>query len=607
MTMRGRASSPTQDPGPSSRHWAAVAVAALAALVYLNALPNGLVWDDPIVLTRQLQAFRSVHDLIFTPRNIPQFSPDYYRPLTTLSYLLDHAIAGNAPFMFHLSVALYHVVATYLVFQVGLLLFTAPLPAAFGAALFAVHPIHSESVAWGAGRSDVLACCFSLLAVLAYRRTAWSAPRRALLAALSVFVAALAKETATSCFVLVPAMDVLLGPLMPLTPPTGAPAPRSQRRRQREQPVTAAPSQALLYLPFVVAFIIYLGLRQAALKTVLGSAQASGVGVLQSMVAAVGVYLGKLLWPLAQCAFISDLPTAPPAVAAILLLVAGIAAATYLAWQRGQRPVTFLLLWITLTLVPSLAIVAKIPAAPIAERYLYLPSVGFCLLVGYGAAWLSERIGRIPVFAAMALLIAAGAFATIERNAVWRSNLSLWADTAAKNTTDGLPARSLGAAYLEQGDHAKALEAFQLALQRRNDMLGQFVIYNNLGSLAMSEQRLDDAEHHYRTALALNPSAPDTLFNLGLIALTRATDKAAGDAAAQHDQALQARQLFEQALRQHPLDTDTLIALGQTLSALGDARGARAQYEHALQLGLSGTTAASVRQLLAELPADAHP
>ena len=150
----------------------AVAVAALAAAVYVNALANGLVWDDPIVLDRQLRAFRTLGDLLVTPRNIPQYSPDYYRPLTTLSYLLDHAIGGSGPLMFHLSVVVFHVVTTFLVFRFGLALFSgapvAVLAAGIGAALFAVHPIHSESVAWGAGRSDVLACGFSVAAATAY-------------------------------------------------------------------------------------------------------------------------------------------------------------------------------------------------------------------------------------------------------------------------------------------------------------------------------------------------------------------------------------------------------------------------------------------------------
>jgi len=597
----------TQDSGLSTPHWWAVAVSVLAAVVYLNALGNGLVWDDPIVLNRQLPAFRSLHDIIFTPRNLPQYSPDYYRPVTTLSYLVDRAIAGNAPFMFHLSVVIYHVVATYLVFRLGILLFgtsaTAGLAAALAAALFAVHPIHTESVAWGAGRSDVLACCFSLLAVLAYRRAAWAVWSRALAGAVFVLAAALAKETAVSCFVLVPVMDIVFGSLG--ARPTASTTSRAERRRR---PVAPRTQFALLpYAPFAVALFVYVALRQATLGTLVGQASGSGGAVLATVVAALGVYLGKLVFPIAQCAFISNLPVAPLALTAIVLLLAAIAGSGWLAWRRGQRVVTFLLLWIGLTLAPSLAIVAKIPAAPMAERYLYLPSVGFCLLVGYGAVNLIERAGRTVVLTAMALLISGAAVATVRRNTVWRSNLSLWEDTAAKNMTNGLPARSLGASYLDLGDHAKALQYFQLALQRHNDVLGQFVIYNNLGSLAMAEQRLDDAEQSYRIALALNPHAPDTLFNLGLIALTRATDKNAGDDVVKHDHALRARQLFEQALQQHSLDTDIVVALAQTLTVLGDAQGARAQYERALAMGLPAATSAAVSKRLAELPAEPQP
>src|SRR5512135_1967568 len=91
-------------------------VAVFAAVVYANALANGLVWDDPIVLDRQLRAFKTLGDLIVTPRNIPQNSPDYYRPLTILSYLIDRAIGGTGPLMFHLSVVVFHVVTTFLVF-----------------------------------------------------------------------------------------------------------------------------------------------------------------------------------------------------------------------------------------------------------------------------------------------------------------------------------------------------------------------------------------------------------------------------------------------------------------------------------------------------------
>jgi len=587
-----------------------VVTALLALLVSANVLANGLVWDDPIVLNRQLLAFRGLYDVIFIPRSIPQYSPDYYRPLLVLTYLLDRALGGGGPFMFHLSVLLYHVAVTYLVYRVGLLLFTGDvLAAGLGAALFAVHPIHSESVAWGAGRSDVVACCFSLAAVMAYWQEQWPPLRRSAVAAALLFLALLAKETAVALLLLVPASDaIILGPRSAISVETKS---RSERRRNRDR-TTVSRLLWLRYVPFAAAFIGYFVLRYAALGTVLGQRNPVDADAVAKTVAAVGVYLGKLLLPVRQSAYISDLPTGSVTLLAISGALVAAAAGTVVAWQRGARAVTFLVLWIALTLAPSLTIVTKLPSAPIAERYLYIPSVGFCLLVGLGGAKLLAavrgRLSRALCSAAVLLVLATGAWATVQRNAVWRTNLRLWEDTAARNTTDGLPVRSLANAYLERGDAQRAGELFRQALQRRNDAGGQFNIHNNLGTLAMQQQRLDEAEQHYRTALGINPQAPDCLYNLALIALTRAVaTEATHNAAWHHDQALQAQHLFEQAGRSSPLDPDIVVGLGQTLSALGDSSGARAQFEHALQMGLAPAIDASVRTLLAKLPRDAAP
>jgi tetratricopeptide (TPR) repeat protein len=585
---------------PFARSAIAVGVVALAALVYSNALANGLVWDDPIVLDRQLRAFRRLGDLIVTPRNIPQYSPDYYRPLTTLSYLIDRAIGGGGPVMFHLSVVLFHAVTTYLVFRLGVALFAGSavaLPAAgIGAALFAVHPIHTESVAWGAGRSDVLACAFSVAAALAYLHACWSPLRRAALAASCVFCAMLAKETAAAMLVMIP-LSALFVERVKQPPP--ARAGRAERRRQREEP--AAPPAALVsLLPFAAALVVYAGLRQASIGSMLGPTSPAAGGVAAQIVAAIALYAGKLLLPVRQSAYISDLPTGPLGMLVAAACSVAAVALGLLSWRHNERRVTFLLLWIALTLAPSLAIVWKIPAAPVAERYLYLPSVGFCLLVGYGAAGLVSLGGTIRVAASVvvAVLLAGGAIATLRRNAVWRSNLALWTDTAAKNTTDGLPMRSLATTYQQLGDAPKATQYFEMALQRRNDQMGRFTIYNNLGSLAMVAQRLDEAQGHYETALTINPNAAECLFNLGLIELTRATG---AESAARREHGQRARQFFERAAQLSPLDPDIEVGLAQTLSALDDSSGARVHFEHALQLGLPPTTEASVRKLLAEL------
>jgi tetratricopeptide (TPR) repeat protein len=615
------------------------AVIVLAAAVYLNALANGLVWDDPIILTRQLLAFQSLRDLIFLPRNIPQFSPDYYRPLTILTYLIDHAIGGATPFMFHFSVVVFHVVTTYLVFRFGMALFRgqpmAVAAAGFGAALFAAHPIHSESVAWGAGRSDVLACGFSLAGALVYLSNRQPAGRRSALAAGLIFAATLAKETAVPLLVLTPLSDMVLGRVGQGATPAG---PRAERRRRGAAP--AARPRWLSCLPFAAALTLYMGARETVLGSALGPATTFGIEALPQLIGAVGYYLGALVLPVRQSAYISDLPSAPFALLATIAAVLSLAVACALAWRCGERRVSFLLLWIAFTLAPALAIVLKIPFAPVAERYLYLPSVGYCLLFGYGAmklfSVLTSREARAAVAVAMVALLSIGVAATVRRNAVWRSNLTLWQDTVTKNLTDGLPMRSLATTYQQLGDAAKAKEYFLLALQRRNDAAGLLTIYNNLGSLAMMEKKLDEAEGYYRSALAAlgvpdlsrlsrvpsgaarsdpkgsspaekdvgrsPPGAADALFNLALIGLTRAKDDNGNhDQAWKHEQAEQARQLFEQAQQLSPLDPDIPVGLGQTLSVLGDAAGARKAYERALQLGLPPATDAAVRHLLREL------
>ena len=576
------------------------AVATLAAAVYANALANGLVWDDPIVLDRQLRAFRTFGDLIITPRNIPQYSPDYYRPLTTLSYLIDRAIGGTSPLMFHLSVVVFHVITTYLVFQLGYVLFAGTvvaLPAAgIGAALFAVHPIHTESVAWGAGRSDVLACAFSVAAATVFLHASRSALRGAVLAAVFIFLAMLAKETAAAMLLIVPLSTLFVDrPAVAATAGGG----RAERRRQRD-PAPAQARPLLVYAPFVIAALAYAGLRLASVGSMLGPTQPATNSVPARVLAAVGLYAGKLVLPMDQSAYISDLPTGTVGLLAAALCVVAVLAAAALSWRSNERRAAFLIVWTALALAPSLAIVWKIPAAPVAERYLYLPSVGFCLLVGYVAARFLAVGGatRFAVSVGLLAIIAGGAVATVLRNGVWRTNLTLWSDTATKNTTDGLPMRSLATTYQQAGEAPQATEHFRLALLRRNDQVGLFTIYNNLGSLAMVAQRLDEAEGYYQTALTINPNAPECSFNLGLIELTRATS---ADAAQKREHGQRARQFFERAAQLSPLDPDIQVGLGQTLSLLDDNAAARTHFERALQLGLPPTTEASVRKLLVEL------
>jgi tetratricopeptide (TPR) repeat protein len=577
----------------------ALAIAVAALLAYANSLRNGFVWDDPIILTRQLVVFRSIGDVLTPPRDIPQFSPDYYRPLTIATYLFDRAAGGGSPFPFHLSVVLAHAATSVLVYALALqLLGGARAPQTVGAVaaggLFALHPIHTESVAWAAGRSDVMATGFLVGALLLQPRARRSTIGSAL-AGLCTAAALGAKEAAVAVFPLMLLRDVLLPP-----------RPRDGREWARE------------YAGPLAAGAIYLLLRRNALGEVVGSAPdalPAGQRSPLELVAAIGTYIEKLLWPVDLNAYIDHISVGPLTLALGVLPVVALAFAAWWWWsgraaqhsatpRRGatanpqiaeaQRGVpVFALAWLLLTLVPSLAIVWKIPDAPMAERYLYLPSVGFCLLAGalVARAWTSTTPAmRRALGGALLLVGLIAAVATVRRNAVWHDDIALWSDTEQRSQVSGMAARGLGTAYQQAGRAADARAAFERALTRRNTPRGLQTIYNNLGTLAMYDADYGAARRSYEQALAAAPTAPDTLFNLGL-AILQAGNRS-------REAATAALAYYQRAAALNPHDSDIEAALAQAFDILGDRAAADAHARRALELGASGQTADSLRAML---------
>ena len=536
----------------------------------------------------------------FPPANIPQFPADYYRPLQLLSYRLDRAIGDGAAWPFHLSVVLLHVLATVLVFRVGVRLFDRT-PAGWraalvAAALFAVHPIHSESVAWMAARPDVMVTCAGLAALLVYWNGRWGIWCRSSLAAALVFAALLCKENAAALLLVVPASQMVRRPRAP----RGA-APTAERDDRAGRPTAA--SVLATVLPFALAGVAYGLLRSAALGHAQPSETVLPSDPLAAFVGTVGTYLRLLVVPYPQNAYIADIPTGGMLGVANALAILGFVALLWWAWRRDKRPLLFALVWVAVTLAPSLLVVARPPTAPLAERYLYLPSVGFCWIVGavLARAGAGGRARQVIAQIGVVTLVLLGAALTIQRNRIWHDNYLLWSDTAAKSPADGLPLRSLAATTLERGDAAGAERLFLQALERRNTTRGQFIIYNNLGTIALGRNDEGAAERYYRHALALDPTEADTLYNLGLIALRRGTNAVrTPDAADRAANNRDARALFEQARATNPYDPEIYVGLGQAARALGDEPTARRHFEQALRLGLPASTAAAVRRLIGE-------
>lgn len=568
------------DTGWQWRGWLAGATVATAALLaYWPSLRNGFVWDDPLVL-RQLEAIRTWGDLLVVPPEIPHY---YYRPVVFVSYLADRWIGGGAPMPFHASVVVLHAFASVLVFVFARRCLPAsPGAALLGALLFAVSPLHTESVAWMAGRSDVIAGTLLLLTVLlCWRDSVWST----CLGAAVFLLALLSKEMAIAGLLLVPAGAWL------------------QSRRVSWRGL----------VPLAVATGIYAALRHVGLGTMMAAAATGSSGDTVGMaVRGLGVYVARSLVPFGLSPLVSAVPTAAPYLVLGALGPAVAAYAVYRWWPESRWPAAFLILWFLFTLAPAFTVMFRVSAsAPIADRYLYVPSVATCILLAWGLA-VGARRWRVPSMVAVGAAGAALAglvAATWSYQAVWRDDYAFWSAAAAAAPDDGLAQRELGSTLLALGRLDDAERTLKRALELPADPTSAAMTNSNLAMAYRRMGRFDDAVAALNAAIAISPH-PALYNNLGLTWMAKAqADQNAGNRALVGDDVRAARDALNAALafeasaaergmleQWNPAKTHAL--LGQVLTALGDRSAARAHLDAALRLEPTGPMANQVRQQL---------
>ena len=639
---------------------AAGAVALVAFLVFFGSIGAEFVWDDPIVFDRQLPFFDGVKNIFVPPQGIPQFGDHYYRPLVVVSYLADEGIAKTfwplekrdaaRRVVFHLTPVALHALATALVFLFGLQLLGLHAPpgpkeilaAAAGALLFAVHPIHVESVAWMAGRSDALCAVFFLGAAIALveaRRR--SSLRWGLLSAACFLLATLAKETGLGFVFLAPVLLWLVRPADRAALEAEAAKGTSRAERRRIQRAAGTPARTkgmkggsanaakgtkgggaeareeakrapaegwswatLPAVAFLAALVAYFALRSAAIAAVTSPAM-KGAPDLTALPAAFGWYAAKLFWPPPQSAFPAEVPGVGFAVFGAVALAAALFGAW--RWRRGgeRTPELAALAFSFAGLVLSLAIsLYKISKTPIAERYLYIPSAGLCLLAAFllrraatrlPAAWPGRaRIGAPLIVAAVVALPATAA--TIERQQVWADNYSFWRDAAAKAPDQGVPHLHLGMVYAGRGANADAEREYRLALKYYKEAPSLAKTNNNLGSLLFQRGRDDEAVACFVEAARLDPRYETPHYNWALLLLRRSQSappeqrgQLIGDALGH----------LERALAINPRYTKAHLQLGEILLQLGRPADGAEHLRFVVELAPASAEAQMARNLLA--------
>jgi len=461
-----------------------------------------------------------------------------WHPLTWLSHALDCQLFQLNPVGHHYASLLLHAANALLLFLI-LQWFTGyTARSLMVAALFAVHPLNVESVAWVAERKNVLCMFFLLLAIAAY---GWYVRRpgvaRYVLVAVLFALALMAKPMAITLPLLLLLLDYW--PLGRIRFPRKATFYDEGRVcfESSTQPLTTLCLEKLPLLVLSAGSAVITMMAQRAGGAVLTSAERSPLLRLENVLVSYALYIEKAIWPSHLAALYPYPHALPPwevAASASFLLAVTYAALRY----RQHRYLAVGWFWYLGTMVPMIGLV-QVGNQAMADRYGYLPLIGlFIMIVWATAEWASAHQLSVKYLAAAALACLL-AFSAVTRNQIgyWHDDFGLWA-------------------------HA-------LAVTRNN-----YVAENNFGNALVRQGRIDEAIIHFRTASILEPLDPTSQLNLGIYA-------------EQHGDLGQAKARYEATLR---LATDTQLRatayanLGTVYFALHDYDRAQQNFDAALKL-----------------------
>jgi Tfp pilus assembly protein PilF len=526
-------------------------IIAATVLAYLPALRGGFIWDDDAYVThnRLLTAPDGLARIWFSFK-----SPSQYFPLTYTILRVDRALWGLNPFGYHLVNVLLHAVNALLVWA---LLVRLKVPGAWlAAAIFALHPVQVESVAWITERKNVLMCFFFLLSLLAWVRFVGFSEKRGwlfyLLALCAYCLALFAKTTACT----LPAASLLILWL--------------QKKSIDWQRIVQI-------IPFVLLGIAMGLVSMWWERFHSGTAGPEFTfGPLERLLIAshaLWFYAGKLFWP-AKLTFIYPKWVTDPAnpllygwIAAILAVCALI----YLARRVFGRAPEVGVIFFVATLGPVLGpiMLYTFRYTFVADHYQYVASIGLIALFAASSVTFFGKsgMGRKVFALVIALLLVLGAL-TWRQTQIYRDRETLWRDTVAKNPQSWLAHLNLGVELKEKGENDAAKSEYDEAFRLNPDSSETL---NVLGVWEIEHGRIDDGIEKFRVSLRIYPNYAFASFNLG-------------NALSEKSQLDEAVAAYKDAIRVDPGYVDAHANLAVALSREGKLDEAIVHYKEALRL-----------------------
>ena len=557
-------------PSPAGKKsgipWWYLAVVTVVALAsYVQTAGFEFVYDDNVQIVTNLRIRSFSHLGAAFRENFWAFGgntslTNYYRPFQTLTYMIGYGLGGLEPGVYHWINIVLHLGATLLVFWIGWLLFHTAWVAFWGGILFAVHPMHAESVAWIAGVTDVGCALFLFASLAAYLKFREAGRQKTLWLALSLgaFLAALFfKETA------------LTFPLALLI----------LELSDRRESAVAWKTRIGWWLPYVGVLGVYLILRIQALGAFSRAVNPVPITLTDRILTAiyfVARYLQKLVVPVGHNAFYVFQPFSRLSFTDWLLPLLLLFLAAWFAWRyiRKEGKLWFLLAWIIVALIPVLSL-TSVGRNVFTERYLYIPSLGVCLLI---PALVDRYLGafRKPATLVLAGIAALLGWLTIQRAAVWRDDRTLYTSTLAVSP-DAAPFHlNLGIHYFRQRNLPAARREFVAGLEADSKMLlsspqDRYNALLGLSSVASAEGKLDEARKYAEEARDLMPHLGDAY-------------RALGGLMGRQGQYGEAEKFLRRALEINPANASAHQNLGNILMVRNELAAAESEYRTALEL-----------------------
>lgn len=557
---------------------------SLTLLVYLDTLWFQFVYDDLTLIVRNPQVHSWSFVLQFFHEHVwasVAQKGSYYRPVFQIWLLLNYTLFELHPAGWHLLNLVLYFGTSFLVYRLAMHLGADAMTAAVAAIVFGLHPVHAETVSWIADSDDVLMGLLFVGAFLCYgnarrrpqEKTGWWLASIALYA-----LALLTKEPATMLPLLVFGNEWICG----------------EGGGKRWARFRAA---FLATAPFLLLIAGYALVRLAVLPALTAGKGLSFSEALLTAPAVACFYLGKLLWPVGLAAYYDLAPVTHLGWRAFALpaLISLAALAALIRVSRRDRLAAMASLWLLVPAIPALASLPGLPRQELVhDRYLYLPSLGFAVLVALAFRWCVRNVPllRSSLAAALALAAVAGLMGgvAVAQNIHWRDDVALFTRATAIAPHSVPAADQLANALYKRGDAEGALALYHRALDL--DPRSWETCFS-LGITEFELRRWADSEAHLQRAAELEPDNTAEYYYLAQARMNQGKWQAAAES-------------LKRAIALSPQAAGLHYALGLAWSRQGRLAEAREQFREEIRLNPASTEARGqlqqVEALLAPKP-----